>query len=87
MNLVKHFFFFCFKHFDIEFSIHSLLETAHNGAYVKYDVMTPLHQQRKYFSQLQFPVYSQKEAWKEKARLFSFICLILVFIRHDLSLA
>ncbi|XP_048613757.1 callose synthase 1-like isoform X2 [Brassica napus] len=46
----------------------SLLETAHNGAYVKYDVMTPLHQQRKYFSQLQFPVFSQKEAWKEKIK-------------------
>ncbi|KAL0703394.1 hypothetical protein Bca4012_069819 [Brassica carinata] len=60
----------------------SLLETAHNGAYVKYDVMTPLHQQRKYFSQLQFPVFSQKEAWKEKARLFSFICLILIKRLH-----
>ncbi|KAH0905704.1 hypothetical protein HID58_037531 [Brassica napus] len=63
----------------------SLLETAHNGAYVKYDVMTPLHQQRKYFSQLQFPVYSQKEAWKEKARLFLknyFIYLTLIKRLH-----
>jgi callose synthase len=30
--------------------------------------MTPLHQQRKYFSQLRFPVYSQTEAWKEKIK-------------------
>ncbi|CAH2038837.1 unnamed protein product [Thlaspi arvense] len=51
----------------MEEEVPSLLETAPNGSYVKYDVMTPLHQQRKYFSQLQFPVYSQKEAWKEKA--------------------
>ncbi|CAN8247661.1 unnamed protein product [Cochlearia groenlandica] len=43
-----------------------LLESTHNGSYVKYDVMTPLHHQRKYFSQLRFPVYSQTEAWKEK---------------------
>ncbi|AEE27856.1 callose synthase 1 [Arabidopsis thaliana] len=52
----------------MEEEVPSLLETAHNGSYVKYDVMTPLHQQRKYFSQLRFPVYSQTEAWKEKIK-------------------
>ena len=40
--------------------------------------MTPLHQQRKYFSQLRFPVYSQTEAWKEKASLF----LLKLFFSH-----
>uniref|UniRef100_M4CN36 1,3-beta-glucan synthase n=1 Tax=Brassica campestris TaxID=3711 RepID=M4CN36_BRACM len=52
----------------MDYEVPSLLETAHNGTYVKYDVMTPLHQQKKYFSQLRFPVYSQTEAWKEKAK-------------------
>ncbi|VVA90093.1 unnamed protein product [Arabis nemorensis] len=52
----------------MEEEVPSLLETANNGAYVKYDVMTPLHQQRKYFSQLRFPVYSQAEAWNEKIK-------------------
>ncbi|XP_010475255.1 PREDICTED: callose synthase 1-like isoform X2 [Camelina sativa] len=52
----------------MEEEVPSLLETANNGAYVKYDFMTPLHQQRKYFSQLRFPVYSQTEAWKEKIK-------------------
>jgi callose synthase len=62
----------------MEEEVPSLLETAHNGSYVKYDVMTPLHQQRKYFSQLRFPVYSQTEAWKEKASLF----LLKLFFSH-----
>ena len=69
---------FGLKHSDLESPFHSLLETAHNGSYVKYDVMTPLHQQRKYFSQLRFPVYSQTEAWKEKASLF----LLKLFFSH-----
>lgn len=68
----------CLKHTHLESSLYSLLETAHNGTYVKYDVMTPLHQQKKYFSQLRFPVYSQTEAWKEKAS-FSFILIHLIF--------
>ncbi|KAG2327701.1 hypothetical protein Bca52824_010429 [Brassica carinata] len=52
----------------MDYEVPSLLETAQNGTYVKYDVMTPLHQQKKYFSQLRFPVYSQTEAWKEKIK-------------------
>jgi callose synthase len=58
----------------------SMLESTHNGTYVKYDVMTPLHQQRKYFSQLRFPVYSQTEAWKEKASLLFKIHLFASFM-------
>jgi len=42
--------------------------------------MTPLHQQRKYFSQLRFPVYSQTEAWKEKASLLFKIHLFASFM-------
>jgi len=57
-----------------------MLESTHNGTYVKYDVMTPLHQQRKYFSQLRFPVYSQTEAWKEKASLLFKIHLFASFM-------
>ncbi|CAN6833956.1 unnamed protein product [Brassica oleracea] len=65
----------------MDYEVPSLLETAHNGTYVKYDVMTPLHQQKKYFSQLRFPVYSQTEAWKEKAKdLLSYLFVFLFFI-------
>lgn len=59
----------------------SLLESTHNGSYVKYDVMTPLNQQHKYFSQLRFPVYSQTEAWKEKASfLFQNLSICLHYV-------
>lgn len=46
--------------------LHSLLDSSHGGSYEKREGMTPPDQQQQLFGQLNFPVTSETDAWKEK---------------------
>ncbi|KAJ0037576.1 hypothetical protein Pint_24113 [Pistacia integerrima] len=52
----------------MEDEVPSLLESSHGGSHEKREGMTPLNQQQQLFGQLNFPVTSETEAWKEKIR-------------------
>ncbi|PRQ54416.1 putative 1,3-beta-glucan synthase [Rosa chinensis] len=52
----------------IEDEITTLVDSNHGGSYGNDGGMRPLNQQDTYFSELNFPVTQQSEAWKEKIR-------------------